>query len=147
MYESVYNNQGVINGYDSIGNQIKIMAIPKESENYQGEYFLKNGFGKVNKFLFSPNLFNFDLHVYADDILVINQNYFPGWHASSGKIIDYGGLIGIALSKEISTLKVYYLPHSLILGISIFICFIAIIAYIKGWFCKISCSLFRTKIE
>lgn len=122
MYESIVNNQGVVYGYDSIGNQIETKVMPRELPEYEGEYFLVKDSGKVRNFVFSPNRLEFKLDLVGDDILVINQNYFPGWRSSRGRVFNYNGLIGVHLKPEDKELNVYYLPFSFIAGLVTFTC-------------------------
>ncbi len=122
MYESIVNNRGVVYGYDSIGNQIKTKVVPKENAGYKGEYFLVKDSGKIKNFTFSPNRLKFKLNFDNDDILVINQNYFPGWRSSKGRVFNFKGLIGIYLKPEDKELDVYYMPFCFILGMIAFAC-------------------------
>lgn len=124
MFESVYNNKGVLNGFDSIGNQIQTAVIPSEHKDYKGEYYLANETGRVEELLFSPNRLKFNVNAEKNDILVINQNYFPGWRSSAGRIINYNGLIGVTVKKGHEKVEVYYLPNSFILGILTFSIFV-----------------------
>jgi hypothetical protein len=124
MFEYVYNNKGILNGFDSIGNQIQTAAIPGGNKDYRGEYYFANEAGKIEELFFSPNRLKFDINSEKDDILVINQNYFPGWRSSSGRVVNYNGLIGIALKKGQRQLEVYYLPNSFILGMLTFSIFV-----------------------
>lgn len=121
MFESIYNNEGIVYGYDSIGNQIKTKVIPRQSRDYKGEYFLVHGFGKIEQAVFSPDRLKFRVSLNKDDILVINQNYFPGWRSAKGRIISYNGLIGASLNKEDKEVVIHYLPTSFIIGIITFI--------------------------
>ena len=122
MYESTVNNQGVVYGYDSIGNQIKTKVIPREQAGYKGEYFLVKDSGKIKNFFFSPNRLKFKLALDDDNVLVINQNYFPGWRSSIGRVFNYNGLIGIYLKPEDKELNVYYMPFCFIGSIITFTC-------------------------
>lgn len=121
MFETVYNDQGVVYAHDSFGNQMSTKVIPREYQNYKGEYFLGNTFGNVSQRFFSPNKLIYKVNIYKDDILVINQNYFSGWRSSVGKVINYNGLVGVPIKKGDREITIYYLPTSFIIGIGIFI--------------------------
>jgi hypothetical protein len=137
MFDSVHNNQGVVYGYDSIGNQIKIKVIPREYKEYKGEYFLTDEMGKIDKVYFSPNLLRFSVNLSDEDTLVINQNYFPGWRSSTGKVINHNGLIGIPLKKIDKKIVLFYLPSTLVIGLIIFsLNFLVIAILVKTKFSK-----------
>lgn len=122
MFEAIFNNRGFLyNMDDSIGEQIRTKALPRGHGNYRGEYFLLNGFGKVKQDFFSPNRLKFNVEADKDDILVINQNYFPGWHSTVGKVINQNGLIGVPVAEKDKEITVYYLPASFIIGLTIFL--------------------------
>ena len=141
IFETIYIGRGVlsphaINFFDAIGGQIPKKVLAKEEKGYRGEYYLLNGYGEVEQVMFSPNKMIFKLKLKDNDTLVINQNYFPGWRSSAGKITSYNGLISITLNQKISDLIIYYLPNSLISGIILFVLSLFTIGYglKKGWF-------------
>jgi len=117
LFESIYNNTGVVNAFDNIGVQIKRVVIARQEKDYKGEYFLKKGNGRVNEILFSPNRLVFKADLFSDDTLIINQNYFPGWHSTQGRVINSDGLLGVRLKKGEARLGLYYFPPSLAVGI------------------------------
>ena len=131
MFESIYYDKGVVNGRDPIGNQIQTSVIPKDNPGYRGEYFLANNFGKINQTVFTPEKIEFNLDMFKPDTLVINQNYFPGWRSSFGKVINHQGLIGVEINKRVPKVSVYYLPNSFITGSIITFSFLLIIIYAK----------------
>lgn len=134
MFESIYNNRGIVNAYDNVGDQIKTMVITRQKEEYNGEYFLKAGNGKVKKLLFSPNKLVFNVDLFSEDALIINQNFFSGWHSTMGSIINSDGLLGVRLKKGQAMLSLYYLPFSFVMGI--IICAFSIFYYVRnciGW--------------
>ena len=137
MFATVYNNQAVVYGYDTFGNQIQTKVVPKGRKDYRGEYFLEGDSGEARQLFFSPNKLKFNVNVYQDDVLVINQNYFSGWRSSTGKVINYGGLIGIPVSKKEREVTVYYLPGSFIIGAVILISFLLITIYMRLKKCRI----------
>lgn len=100
MFESVYNSTGVVSAFDNVGMQIKTMVITREKKEYKGEYFLKGGNGRIKKILFSPNKLVFKVNLSSEDTLIINQNYFSGWHSTQGKVIDCDGLLGFSFKKD-----------------------------------------------
>ncbi|MBZ9577933.1 hypothetical protein KJA13_02755 [Patescibacteria group bacterium] len=131
MFESIYNNQGLVYGYDNIGSQIQTKVIPRERQGYRGEYFLLNNSGKVEQIYFSANKLKFSIAVEEEDILVINQNYFPGWHSFQGQVINHRGLIGIPVNRYNREITMYYLPNSFLIGTAAFVFFISIIVWMR----------------
>ncbi len=131
MFATIYNNKAVVYAYDSFSNQIQTKVIPKGRKDYRGEYFLEGNSGEARQLFFSPNKLKFNLNVYQDDILIINQNYFSGWRSSIGKVINHDGLIGIPVSKKDHDVTVYYLPGSFIIGAVILICFLVVTIYVR----------------
>ncbi|MBN1913924.1 MAG: hypothetical protein JW788_05940 [Candidatus Omnitrophica bacterium] len=121
MFESVYNNTGVLNAFDNVGDQIEPRVISCEQREYKGEYFLKDENGSVERRLFSPNKLVFKVDLSSQDTLIINQNYFPGWHSTQGKVVNSDGLLGVQLQKGQTDLSLYYFPPSLAAGIILFV--------------------------
>lgn len=123
MFDTVYNNHGIINGYDSIGSMFKTGVLAVSDPGYKGEFFLFDGersLGFVHQTLFSPNKMSFCLNLDRDSRLAINQNYFKGWHISTGeKVFDYNGLIAAKVSKDEKSATFYYLPVQFILGVAV----------------------------
>ncbi|MFC2149411.1 hypothetical protein ACFLQ8_01795 [Candidatus Auribacterota bacterium] len=98
---------------------------------YRGEVYLLEGNGKAAITAFSPNRLKISYEAGDDDALVVNQNYFRGWHGSSintSRVYSMDGLIAVDVQKGKGTLKLYYLPESFIVGIVL--SFIGIIASI-----------------
>jgi len=137
MFATIYNNKAVVYGYDTFGNQIQTKVIPKGCKDYRGEYFLEGDSGEARQSFFSPNKLKFNINLYQDDVLIINQNYFSGWRSSAGKVINYGGLIGIPVSKNDYEVTVYYLPGSFIVGAVALIPFLLITIYVRLKKCRI----------
>ena len=124
MFETVYQGHAGISNTDRldvIGNQIKTRVLARENQGYRGEYYLLSGFGQVDQIFFSPNKLVFKLKLVENDALVINQNYFTGWHPSVGQLAVSGGLLSVALDKMQTELTLYYLPTSFLVGVVLFI--------------------------
>ena len=134
MFETVYQGRGgILNNdrLDVIGNQIKTKVLAREDSGYRGEHYLLNGFGQVSQVFFSPNKLVFKLRLTDNDILMINQNYFPGWHSSAGQLRSSGGLLSVALNKTETEVTLYYLPKSLLLGVGLFMISLSLFFILK----------------
>ncbi len=123
MFETVsQGHAGVLSNdrLDVIGSQINTKVSTRQDSGYRGEYYLLNGLGQVEQVLFSPNKLVFKLKLTGNDILMVNQNYFSGWHSSAGQIRLSGGLLSVALNKRETEITIYYLPKSLLVGLVMF---------------------------
>jgi hypothetical protein len=81
-YLKIEQNKGVLNCYDSITTTVNAAGI--EDEKYRGEFYLVNPVQgvKVENTFWSPNKLVFkitNLEKAVNNILIINQNYYPGW--------------------------------------------------------------------
>jgi uncharacterized membrane protein YfhO len=117
QYLPLLQNKGVIDAYETI--QFEHNALPVGHKEYKGEYHLVND-GEVNLLNWSPNKLIFHLRLKSADRLVINQNYWKGWHTSLGAITNHNGLLAIDLPPGEYEVALKYFPDSLIIGICLF---------------------------
>lgn len=118
MFEAVSNDRGFVNSADdSLAEISPSFAVPIEHPAYRGEYyFARDESGAVLDVDFSPNVIRFVLEVYEDAVLVVNQNYYPGWSADNGQVINHDGCIGVVVQKGVSEVCVSYRPPLSVLG-------------------------------
>ncbi len=81
-YLEIQQNNGVLKCYDSITSKVNANGI--EDAKYQGEYYLLNPVegASVENTFWSPNKLVYkitDGEKAANNTLIVNQNYFPGW--------------------------------------------------------------------
>ena len=115
MTDLLLRNTGTANGYDPL--PILSHVIPQNSQNYRGEFYFQGGAGKPEIVSWSPNKWVVKPQVSQRDILVVNQNFDPGWKTSPPrKVLDVGGLIGLEVTPEDNNIVFYYLPFNFILG-------------------------------
>jgi len=124
IFEIIHNNGGAVSTkailfMDTIGGQIQKKVLTQEEVGYKGEYYLKNCINQLGQVFFSPNKLIFKLRLIDRDTLVINQNYFPGWHSSRGKVKSCDGLLSVTLNKTDNEATFYYMPASFVLGITL----------------------------
>lgn len=102
-------NKGVVDAYETIpfGNY----ARSATDKDYKGEFYLLNG-GMAVLRDWSPNRFVYHVTLQRPDRLVINQNFWPGWHASRGDLARHEGLLAIDLPPGDFDVAVRYLPRS-----------------------------------
>jgi len=80
---------------------------------------------------FSPLLISLELEIKDADVLVINQNYYPGWHSDRGEVVNHFGLLGIRISSPgTSKIRLWYAPETFILGLMISSVTWIVIAYL-----------------
>ncbi|MDP8261832.1 MAG: hypothetical protein P9M13_00835 [Candidatus Ancaeobacter aquaticus] len=100
--------------------RIDLAAKSIVDEGYKGEVYFSGQIGKASIEKFTPNKICINYDIAIGDILILNQNYYKGWHAygdSPLKVFSYNGLIGITVPKGIGSITLTYFPYSFILGI------------------------------
>ncbi len=136
IFKIVYNGEGIISPrahlfLDAIGGQIQKKVLGRGENSYIGEYYLRKDSNQVEQVFFSPNKLVFKLRLIDNDTLVINQNYFPGWHSSRGEVKSYDGLLSVVLDKADNEVILYYLPISFVLGVALFMITVSGVLYFK----------------
>jgi len=123
---AVFRNVGDVNCYSGFDRITQSPVIPKYINDvanpaYRGEAFLLYGRGSSNLTYFSHNVIDVDLNLSGDDILIINQNYYPGWRVFYGGTLrgtyNGNGLIAVDMHPGLKSLRAFYLPDSLLIGI------------------------------
>ncbi len=115
LYEAVLCNAGNPDGQWDVPS---IRATKAEQElDYRGEAFLAGSHGEV-KARFTPNRIEVEARVDADDVLMINQDFFPGWRdATSGRRCESKeGLIALPLAAGTHTLALEFAPATIPVG-------------------------------
>jgi len=110
---AVKKNLGIINCYESI--PIDKNVVGEDQNKYRGEIYtlhkreVKIDYWSPNKIIITvqPNI--------GKDILVINQNYFPGWwvtiDGATKKAINYHNLIATEVNQKKQTIIFFYNPY------------------------------------
>jgi len=120
-YPAIRQNTGVIDCYDSITGAR--FALGNDSPLYRGEWFTESEGYTITQLSWSPNVLSFAVSANdngsPDDMLVINQNYYPGWYVQTDGTItraeNYYGLIAAPITKESRTVTFRFLPYRNIL--------------------------------
>jgi len=86
--------------------------------DYRGEVYLLNNKGTAELTYFSPNKLIVNINANEPDTLIINQNYFKGWHVknSDKKIYEHKGLPGVDIDPGSYELTLYYRMPGFYLG-------------------------------
>jgi len=134
MMGLLIKNAGTSNGYDAL--PITSHVRPSNSQGYKGEFYLQDGSGKLEMVSWTPNKWDVKVEVFQKDILVVNQNYDPGFRCDPPrKVLDIDGLLGVEVSPEDTRLVIYYLPFNFVLGL--FVSLLGLVAI--GWDIRKSC--------
>jgi len=130
-YEAVLRNVGSIHGISDIPSPR--VARPHDAPDYRGEVWLLGGHGTVESHL-TPNVITVSARLEADDVLVVNQSWFPGWVASEAggagavgssgaadrapgrPLVDHEGLLSLPLGAGVHELRLQYRPKAVAHG-------------------------------
>ncbi|MBF0286416.1 MAG: hypothetical protein HQM14_01245 [SAR324 cluster bacterium] len=117
LYPAFLLNMGTIH-YDCFGNpDIPKNAIPANSSAYRGEVFLQDTQGNVMIDDWTPNRLKIAVNVSSTGYVVVNQNYYSGWHVDDGRPIEkWNGLLAIKVSPDDNMIELYYRPVSFVIG-------------------------------
>ncbi|MBF0286414.1 MAG: hypothetical protein HQM14_01235 [SAR324 cluster bacterium] len=117
LYPVFLLNMGTID-YNCFTNpDIPKNAIPANNPKYKGEVFLHEAEGKVEISDWTPNRLKIAVNVSNAGYVVVNQNYYSGWHADDGRPIEkWNGLLAIKVSPEDKMIELYYRPASFVIG-------------------------------
>ena len=123
MFLAALENRGIVNCYEHyklpIAAQPKYFVNGSENPDYLGEAYLVNG-DSAGISYFSPNKVTVNINTDEPTILVLNQNYHPGWKVQdSGNAEDYNGLISTSVSPSDKQVTFYYYSSSFKLGLTI----------------------------
>lgn len=80
LFEAVLANQGNPLGHSDVPSRQAVKAVG--DPEYRGEVYLVEDHGRVTSAQITPNEIRVRARLDAADVLVVNQNYFPGWVAS-----------------------------------------------------------------
>lgn len=115
MFPAIRANLGTIDGYEPV--PVPKNAVPSESPAYRGELFLAGSSGQAEFDDWSPNRLRINLTTSQPDYLVINQNFYPGWHATDGRALtNFNGLLAVPVTPDDHQLELYYRPASVVAG-------------------------------
>ncbi|MFH1848945.1 MAG: hypothetical protein ABH879_02040 [archaeon] len=129
LYPSLIANRGITNCYEPL--HLKTYAAPaylingKANPEYRGEAYLSESGGWVRDNYFSPNRVSVDLRVSGPDMLVINQNYYPGWRAGGYDVVSHNGLVAVEVQPDDSKVELYFMPADFVAGATVTIISIA----------------------
>lgn len=95
LHDSVMSNRGNVEGASDIPSMLAVTAVG--DRGYRGEAFLMRQPGEVTVHV-TPNVITLRATSAVPDLLVVNQNYFPGWRAQgtvNGPARSAGGRLAV----------------------------------------------------
>ncbi|MDP8234862.1 MAG: hypothetical protein P9M08_00610 [Candidatus Erginobacter occultus] len=133
---SYYNflmNTGTIKAVEPV--PIPDRAIPVDSPRYRGEVYFFGSGGEAEMVEWTPNRVEITVAAREEGIVILNQNYFPGWRArgpGGPEIEEIEGLVGVKVPPGRNTFAIYYLPASFLVGLLISLATLALLLLLAG---------------
>ncbi|MGC2063687.1 MAG: hypothetical protein WA610_11975 [Thermodesulfovibrionales bacterium] len=114
MYRGFLENSGTLDCYEEM--HLPTMAVPLPDRMYrEGEAYLVEGAGQADVTSWSPN--RVTIHVDGEGLLLLNQNYTPGWRTKEKKeVFSYKGVIATKVGHDEKEVTFYYLPTTFLIG-------------------------------
>ena len=122
LYPAFLANRGTTRGYGVV--PVPSRAAPAERRDYRGEAYLVGAGGEVRLAQWTPNRLVLDVRAEGRGVLVVNQNYLPGWSArretaedeGPAAVISHAGLLAVRVAPEHRRVVLRYLPRSFVVG-------------------------------
>ena len=110
------SNQGALNCYAAPGTH----ARGYNQSGYQGEQYLL-GDGTVKSTNWTPNALSFEVQIPSPTIMVVNQNYEPGWRLVEGRgeVFSRDRLLAVSLPAGRQHLELAYRSGAFVAGLAI----------------------------
>lgn len=117
LYPGFLANRGAVRGYQVV--PVPRNAIGMGAPGYRGEVFLEAARTGARVTGWSPNRIEVAVDVEAPDVLVVNQNFDPGWRVlgdSAREVSPTRGLVSTRVEPGAERLTFYYRPGSAVAG-------------------------------
>jgi hypothetical protein len=75
--------------------------------------------GTVRRMLWSPNHIVVEADFKRPGLVVVNQNYHPGWRVRGGELVSAGGLLAARVEAGRHTVRFRFLPTSFLVGLGL----------------------------
>jgi hypothetical protein len=113
MFPYLLENRGVVNCFERFGlaprATPRTLADGRSVPGYRGEvYVLEGGTARIDAF--SPNVVDVSYAAPLGGVLVLNQNFYPGWRADGGAAFDHAGLIATAVPPGGGRVRFWFRP-------------------------------------
>jgi hypothetical protein len=117
---------------NAAGRVIGIGARGKDEADYRGEVFLKSGRGEARFTAWSPNWVEVSFtNATAGDVLILNQNWDPGWTANGVKALNEADRAGYAVTASSGTVRFSFWPRGFGWGIAAFALTLAVLLVVR----------------
>lgn len=115
-YPTQLENKGVINCSDTVMSVKR--AAGKDKKGYIGEWHLQNKGGDLKVVRWTPQEIELKVHLtkVLSDIVVVNQNYYPGWYVyvdNVGPMVphEWNNLLSIPIKEHTKKIIFRYEPY------------------------------------
>ncbi|HDL65013.1 MAG TPA: hypothetical protein ENH12_06445 [Proteobacteria bacterium] len=118
-----------LNNWGTSADCLSHYGLPRNAQaydsiDYKGELYFAGGSSKIIRSEWTPNKITAEVKMREKDRLVLNQNYYPGWHAESntGKsypVEKYRGLLSVQIDREVTGIRLFYRPTEFVIGLLI----------------------------
>ncbi len=100
-------NMGFVHCYEY--TPWKTSVVGYNEKGYRGEQYMQ-GPGSVKLLKWTPNRLTYEVDAPGASVMVVNQNYEPGWHLAvgDGRVISAGGLLAVAVGPGDHKLTLVY---------------------------------------
>ncbi len=107
-------NRGALHCYESVYLQI---AAKMPGEGFRGEQYLTDG-GEVRLVRWGPNALDFETRAGDATVLVVNQNFDPGWTLvePKGRTFSRDGVLAAELPANVTRVSLRYRSRALLAG-------------------------------
>ncbi len=109
-------NIGTVSCYDAITDTV--FAVGNDDESYRGEWYTALGDRKVTLVSWTPHSISLAVErgkTNTADMLVLNQNYYPGWYVHEENQLrpayNYKGLLASPINEHSQRITFVYKPY------------------------------------
>ncbi len=120
LYPSFLANLGTINGYETA--EVPRGAAPITAGDYRGEAYLSHTTGSAVFTGWTPNRVVVRVAPAGEGYLVLNQNYYSGWHvrgAVGQAVENFDGRLAVRVAPGDRQVELWYMPASFVTGLGV----------------------------
>lgn len=111
------SNFGLLECHESAN--VAINAKAADAPGYRGEAYLEEAEGSVDIRGRTFNTIQLAATLADPGYVVVNMNYYDGWRASTGSIVDLGGLIAVELPAGTHEVELTFRSRTFVAGLAI----------------------------
>ncbi len=122
--------------WDRNGHMPGIGAKAVGEPDYRGEAYTASGTGVADVIAWSPNAVTVSYRgANPGDVLVLNQNWDPGWRAQGSAVVNFRDAVGTTIKTRDGEVTFRYVPRFLYVGC--LMCAVAIAVLVWMWRAKV----------